>query len=391
AVNVLGALAVAFWASCAGSFGAPSRIRIVLQFVCYAFVAGSIAVGLAKIVGILTLWVDPIAWGSTLSGAPFLLACIAGFACTLLALTATEGNERQRAIWSLLPPGTLILTGFAAASIQGVATSYEVAWGVYYLSAALNIAIPIVLTYVALSRRLLDVGFVLNRAAVFAIVSTILIAAFMIVEWIASEWLSLNHSTSAFVSMAVALMLGFSIRYVHKYSDRFVDNVFFHKRHEAEAALRRFAHESGFITNRATLLERTLSTVRTSTGADASIIVFSDRANIDENDPALVALRAWHQPVDLKETPGSALQGQFAFPMVVRGELIGALICGAKGDSEVYAPDESAALQALADGVGHALGHLGHSNGSTNGTLDGAIAELRAAIRDLRDLKTSAP
>ena len=162
----------------------------------------------------------------------------------------------------------------------------------------------------------------------------------------------------------------------------------FRKRYEAEAALRSFAHEAGFITDRTTLLERALSTVRTSTGADASILTLDNgRSGIDENDPALVALRAWHKPVDLELLPASALRGQFAFPMVARGELFGALICGTKQNSEVYAPDESEALQSLADGVGNALSLLSHSNGEANGSLDGAIAELRAAIRDLREIK----
>jgi hypothetical protein len=80
---------------------------------------------------------------------------------------------------------------------------------------------------------------------------------------------------------------------IHKYADRFVDHVLFHKRHEAQAALRRFAHEAGFITGRFTVLERALSTVRASTGTHASFLVLDDgRPSIDENDPALLALRA---------------------------------------------------------------------------------------------------
>ena len=73
--------------------------------------------------------------------------------------------------------------------------------------------------------------------------------------------------------------------------------------------------------------------------------------------------------------------------MMTRGQLVGALICGSKSDSEVYAPDEAEALQQLADGVGSALGALGHSHFETNGTIRVAIAELRAAVAELRELK----
>ncbi len=388
-VNVLGALAVAFWASCAATFAQPlSRARLVSQWVCYALVAAFIAVGFARIFGIVTLRVDPMAFSSTASAIPFILACLAGVACTILALGATEGAQRQRATWSLVPAGVLIFVGFGAESLQGILTSYDVAWTVFYIISALNFLTPIVLTYVALNRRLLDIGFVLNRAAVFTVVSTLLIGTFVLIEWIANEWLTTNHTTSAIVGMLVALALGFSVRYVHNYTDRFVDRVLFHKRHEAEAALRRFAHEAGFITKRDKLLERALSTVRSSTAADASILVLDgDRSTVDENDSGLIALRAWLKPIDLELFPDSALRGQFAFPMVARGQLAGVLVCGTKTDNEVYAPDESAALQLVADGVASALGILAHDGIHSNGTLGATIAELREAIRDLRDLK----
>jgi GAF domain-containing protein len=51
----------------------------------------------------------------------------------------------------------------------------------------------------------------------------------------------------------------------------------------------------------------------------------------------------------------SALPGTLAFPMVVRGELLGILVVGPKLDDETYAPDEENALASLATSVGHAL------------------------------------
>ena len=388
-VSVLGSLTAAFWAACAGSFGSHrSLIRRLAQWLCYCFVAAAVVVGLLKIVGIITLWVDPVAFYSMVAGLPFAFACLAAIVCTYFAIAETRAAEQQRAIWSLVPSAVLIIVAFGAEYLQGVLPSYDLAWGAYYLAMAVNVSVPLALTYVALNRRLLDIGFVLNRAAVFAIVSTVLILGFVIVEWIANEWLNASHASSAIVGMTVALAIGLSIRYVHRFAERFVDRVLFRSRYEAEAALRRFAHEAGFITDRSTLLDRTLSIVRTSTGTDASIVTLDDgTSGIDENDPALVSLRAWHRPVDLERFPDSALHGQFAFPMTARGQLVGALICGTKTDSEAYAPDEAEALQLVADGVGSALGVLGHSGAGANGSLAGEIALLRATILELRELK----
>ena len=390
-INVLGTITVAYLAASAGSFASPlSSSRRVVQWICYVSIAVSIVVGLLKIAGLAMLFADPIAIGSITAALPFAVALLAAAVCTILAIDATHGVERQRAIWSLVPGALLIFVGFGAEAIQGVAKSYEVAWSIYYVTAAVNILTPMALTYVALNRRLLDIGFVLNRTAVLAIISAIVIAAFVIIEWIANEWLNANHTTSAIVGMVAALALGLSMRYLHRFVDRFVDRVLFRQRYEDEAALRRLAHEAAFITDRTTLLERAILTVRASTRTDVSILLTDDDEGIvDENDPALVALRAWHRSVDLERFPTSALKGQFAFPMVARGRLVGALICGSKRDSEIYAPDEAEALQSLADGVANALSLFSQDGETLNDSLIVSIAELRAAIKELRDISSA--
>jgi hypothetical protein len=167
------------------------------------------------------------------------------------------------------------------------------------------LAAPVALTYAALSRRLIDVGFFLNRATVFTIVSAIVIGGFVLAEWAASAWLtSTTHTTSVFIGMAVALGLGISLRYIHRYVERFVDRVFFRKRHEDESALRRFAHEAAYISDRSTLLDRTVQAVKEHTTAkDAEILVRDgaatyafvgdgQRPEVSENDPGIIALRA---------------------------------------------------------------------------------------------------
>ncbi len=251
------------------------------------------------------------------------------------------------------------------------------------------------LTYAALSRRLIDIGFFLNRAAVFAIISTIVIGVFVLVEVVASEWLvSTGHTTSTVIGMGVALGLGLSMRYIHRHVDRFVDHVFFRRRHEDEAALRRFAHECSFITDRSVLLERAVREVKEHTDAAEATILMQDgaaaytsaksegaRTIASENDPGILALRAWHKPVDLGSLKDSVLRGEFAFPMVSRGALMGVLVCGAKLNGEVYAPDESEALLALAHGVGTALDVLSAQRDQPNELVLSKLDELREALK----------
>jgi hypothetical protein len=148
-----------------------------------------------------------------------------------------------------------------------------------------------------------------------------------------------------------------------------------------------------------------VDTVRRHTSADdAAILVRNgtaayafaangEREEVNENDPGILALRAWNKPIDLHLFPGSRLRGEFAFPMTSRGDLVGALICGPKRDGESYAPDESEALLALAHGVGTALDTLSsHSDGviesirETQGLMLQELQNLpRAIVNALRE------
>jgi hypothetical protein len=141
-------------------------------------------------------------------------------------------------------------------------------------------------------------------------------------------WLTqVTHLTSSSISLAIAIALGLSLRFVHHHVDRFVDRVFFRKLHEDEAALHRFAHECAFITDAVLLQQRAIDTVSRHTACEAVGIV-RPRADVDENDPAFIALQAWGKPLELYDVAETELHGDYAFPMIARGSLIGALVCG---------------------------------------------------------------
>ena len=401
--GALGRLSVGFLAACAGVFGAPrSSFRRIAQWLCYGFVGISMVLLFARVLGTMTLAFDPLGlWGPEL-GISFRtamasvtwLAILTALLCSALAIASSRGQERARAVWSLAPPALLIVFGSAAVTAGFFVSSYSIVIALNAISGFAIFLTPLILAYVALSRRLLDIGFVLNRTLVFAVVSTIVIGAFVLVEWAVSTWfLSLNPTASAVVDMVVALALGLSLRAIHAFVERFIDRLFFRKRNENVQALRRFAHESTFISDRAVLLERTAREVRDRTdvddvailtreGTEAYALWPNDGMTIGENDPAIVALRAWGKPVDLTALGGSELRGEVAFPMVSRGTLVGALICGAKRDGEAYAPDESDALLALAHGVGMTLDAMSATGDRWRDVMLAAIRALPDAIAE---------
>jgi hypothetical protein len=238
--------------------------------------------------------------------------------------------------------------------------------------------IPIGITYSALSRRLYDVGFIVNRAVAFSSISGIVIGSFVLLEWALGKWFDqAGREAGLAANIALALAFGLSLRLIHRRVDRFVDTVFFKKRNEDVSALKRFAQEAAFITDRETLLQRTRTQVLEHSESSSVWITMLDEAGAtDLNDPAIVAMRTWHDAMELHRYH-TAFTGEYAFPMFGRGSLLGVLVCGAKKSGEAFAPDEIDALKALAYGVGVALDTLDRVVGDQTQSMLAAFASLR--------------
>jgi hypothetical protein len=311
--------------------------------------------------------------------APLLLA----IATLVAGYVSARGADRSRRLWALL----IIGVGMVGPALDFFVSAIS---GYNYLVdqfALVTVAIiPVGLAYVILRHRLIDVGFVLNQAAVYAGVSIVIVAVLVIVETLLSNYVqSTSHVTSTAVQLSVALVLGFSINAIHKRVEHFVDSVLFRARHTAQAALHAFSLDAAYITDASVLLERCVQVVRQNVRATSAGILlrdssddyttvagdFSADVHADPNDPVVLAMRARHVVVDLP-LAGSALPGVLAFPLVSSGELIGILVCAGKTDLETYAPDERASLAEVAAAVAHALRALRVKD------LERDVAALRA-------------
>ncbi len=359
------ALSLSFFVAFTARFGRRTPLRTALNAMAF------IAAGAYALLSAMTIMARIVLVGDifpiyVLSSLMYSLALACGFA----AIGASRGGDRQRVAWVVLSLTPLFLLRVAYGIAVTVAPSDpQLRSALASLGNLSGLLWPIGLSYAALQRRVLDVGFALNRAAVFAVVSVIVVGFFILIEWAFGAWFAnVSHTTSTAVNIAAALVLGISIRSIHRRADQFVDRVLFRKRHEDERALRRLAHEAAFVTNRDTLISRVVQEVEQHTGASTVtfLVPREDRygsafgvggADVDADDPAMVALRAWREPLDL-QTIHTTLSGEWAFPMIVRSRVVGALVCGQKRDGESYAPVEREALATLSQSVGVALHSL---------------------------------
>jgi GAF domain-containing protein len=326
------------------------------------------AVGVALGIAGVYLAISAVTIAIVLDAVPWIFAVIVALLVTTLVVSYFQSgpSERQRRRWIFL----LLGAGLVAVLID-LGVQFTAGYSPFVDNAALLFigSLPFGLAYVILRHRVIDVGFVINQAVVYAAVSAIVVGIFVIVETLASTFIQ-QHSRAGSIALqlAVALILGFSIRYIHARVDGTVDRLLFRQRHLDDAAIAEFTHDAHYITAAGVLLERCVATairhghaveagvwLRAGSGRyDPNRSTFAHGASVDENDPALVAMRARRIVADLHAL-GSTLPGALAFPMIVRGELLGALVCGNKEHAEAYAPDEIEALRSMASAVAHAL------------------------------------
>ena len=298
--------------------------------------------------------------------ASYMAVALAMIAVFWNSYRSSTGSDRVRIRWVLLTfafgfSGLLVL--FAGIILHGNT-------GVLQYAAFTTFVIPFGLAYVILRHRVLDIGFVVNRAVVYAGVSIIVVVTFIIFEWLVGHVVEANSRASGILELGAALVLGLSIRPIHNRVDQWVDDLFFRERHAAEAAVRKFAHEALLITAQSDLIAKTVEVAQRNmrlsgcafyTARDGRYVplqsTFDIGPSVSENDYAVLGMRTWHAPVDLHDTE-TQLPGELALPMTVRGKLAGFLLCGDKSSHEAFAPDEREALALLARDAGIALDSL---------------------------------
>jgi hypothetical protein len=308
-------------------------------------------------------------WATTVGSYPWVYYAVAITAAFWIANVCAQGADRWRVRWVSVAVG-VAFSGIVAELALIVIGHVHGDW-VGYLPLTM-IALPFGLGYAIVRHRVIDIGFVINRALVFGIVSAVVIVAFIVLEWaLSTVFVKFSHVTSTSLELMLALVLGFSLRGIHSRADAFIDDLFFRSRHENERALKTFAREVAYVTDPRVALARAHAELIARTGAsNAAVYVVAgpdavrvdpaetaagDRVDVD--DPALVRMRATRLPVALADV-ASALAGDHAFPMCIRDAVTGTVVLGAKTNGEAYAPDELVTIETVVLALGNALDAL---------------------------------
>jgi len=413
----------AFYFVCLGFNGAPAQVATISLGLPWNYISGIIgsagllnAAGIVGVVVFAALFLHDRASGwraAVYRWAPFAWLVLAGVivywwlgagwfgwplktganayllaeaACIVLAMSAfiatyvsARGSDRQRIRWVIL--------GFGIALIATLAVNY-LAYVVplpYWLYASLllvPVVVPLTVAYAVIKHRVIDVSFIVSRAVVYGILTTLIIGAFSLVDWFFVEKLKLVR-LGTIAEMGVAVAGGFWFNGLHRRVDSLIDATFFRERHRAELMIARDAAALPHAETPETIAHFLVDEpVRALSLASAALFrrrrdgVYVREASkgweadelsrLDATDePLLLLARTEHGPLSLHDhpwrthdVPNGPARPVLALPIVVRRELAAIVFYGAHVHGETLDPDEVKIIGGLAGGAAAAYDHI---------------------------------
>ena len=290
---------------------------------------------------------------------------VAGFGMLSVRYFTESRASRNRLRWVVL--------SFAVAFTPWLIFQYAGAYlGLYppiwlaNLTFSLTVVAPIGLAYTILKHRLFDVRFVVSRAFLYAMLTSLSVGVLALLDWGFGKWLE-DSKFALFVELALALVIGIVMTSLHKRIEHFLNAVVFRAQALALDGLRRFTKELDLISDPHRLLVQTHESLVNRLDVEYVAIYTAEGASFAQTSPpedraptllagddfAVLRLRRWHEPFECDEAKHS-LRGALLLPMSAHTELIGFIVCGPKNDHTRYAPDEVATLAALAHRAGTA-------------------------------------
>jgi hypothetical protein len=287
-------------------------------------------------------------------------------ACTFSAVLAlawswarSSGQVRRKVLWIALSLGVLNLTWVVVLINNAMGDPID-AVALYSAMNLARCAAALLLVYALLSRRMIDMGFALNRALVVAVISSVLLVAFALTEFAVDKLLHFHgRQTSMVIDAAVALGIILSFHRIQHWVNHQVNHFFFHHWFEAAEKLRHFLDGAAHITDAAALQEKTALAIA-AFGDASAVAVYRQRddgshavayrtgdampAMFDANDDVIVALRHRRRAFE----SGDVL----ALPLFARGVVTGMVLVGPKRTGQAYRPDELALLTQTAAQLG---------------------------------------
>jgi hypothetical protein len=213
---------------------------------------------------------------------------------------------------------------------------------------------------------MLDFPFAVNKTAVFALLTGFSVPLFGGLEHLTHRTLeqTIGLSWTSTIDLAAAMVLFTITKWGHDRADQWVGHWLFRSRASRLAELRRVARDVSQIDSFPELGEGIVASIDRQVGAEGTAayfvrsggnlkLQFGTIANApttlsSKGDPALLRLQTSGGHVDVLEMT-TQVPGDYAFGMRAGSRLVGLVALKLRPHHEDIAPDELAAIQAIAD------------------------------------------
>ncbi|MGE5624089.1 MAG: GAF domain-containing protein [Bacillota bacterium] len=224
--------------------------------------------------------------------------------------------------------------------------------------------------YAVLRHRLVSLQVVLNRALVYGLLTSLVVGVFAaLLSFL--EHNAINSQTNQFLALLIPLVLGMGINSLKRKVDDYINAAFFRRRHRAIAELTQFARTCSLIEDPDKLLDLAAESLYRNSGAQGVAVYAMQKGKagpkqarkqgplpfpekIGNDDLALLRLRAGDAEVDLHGTFSRIESEGYAYPLTVRGELLGFIVVGPR-PAEAYSLEERRLFTLASQQVGIAL------------------------------------
>jgi hypothetical protein len=207
------------------------------------------------------------------------------------------------------------------------------------------LAVPLGYTYAVLRHRVIDVGFVLNRALSLTILTTGLVVFFIVVESLL-EHLAVGHAESTLVQIGFSLGLGMLFNRAHAWLEHRLERVLFRRRYALEESLRTLGERAESFDDEDALMTHVVVALHAALGL-AGCAIYRESAG-----RAVLAASAGSG-----EFP-EELHGDGSLPIGIGRKRYGDIVWREDPAKEAFASEEIALLRSLSQQLAAAIAVL---------------------------------
>jgi hypothetical protein len=224
--------------------------------------------------------------------------------------------------------------------------------------------------YAVLKHRLVSLQFVLNRALVYGLITSLVVGVFAAMLSFL-EHATLNTETNRTLALLVPLILGMGLNTLKRNVDAYINKIFFRHRHQAEESLAQFARTCAYVEDTEILLDLTADELFRHGTPQALAIYLTEpgkagaklmrrrgtgdyAAHLSVNDLGFLRLRAGDLDIDLHGIASGLGSEGNVYALTIRGQVLGFIVLGAR-PAEAYTSEERRLFALVAHQVAVAL------------------------------------